>query len=82
MERLQTVLRAMALAVAVVALTVGSVAAHAGHSHADEGLDMATTLQVAGTILLLGAATLVANRYFRSHERPDGGSGLDRRREE
>jgi nitrate reductase gamma subunit len=65
--------RARTSVVAVVilmALRIQMAMAHAGHSHTDEGLNLTTTLGVAGVVAVLGIAVLLTNRVYRAREIP------------
>lgn len=54
--------------VILVALRARMAMAHAGESHADDGLDLATTLGVAGVVAVLGIAWLLSNRVFHTRD--------------
>lgn len=53
---------ATVIVVALMLASTKSVAAHAGHSHADEGMDVSTMLSVAGVVLALGVAWRMTSR--------------------
>ena len=49
-------------------MVIEPAAAHAGHSHSDEGLDVTSLMQVGGTVVSLGVNYLLASLIYRHRD--------------